>query len=122
MSRPIYFEILADDPEQLAQFYAQVFGWKVARAPGGEQGYWPITTGPQDQPGINGGIMGRHFDQSVINTLESSSLEQTTEAIERAGGKLVYGPNQVAGAGTHAYFADPEGNLFGIMQPIASAE
>jgi predicted enzyme related to lactoylglutathione lyase len=122
MTRPIHFEILADDPEHLVEFYAQVFGWQAVRWEGGEQDYWPITTGPDDQPGINGGIMGRHFEQSVINTVETPSLEQTTQLVESAGGKLVHGPNEVPGAGTHAYFADPEGNLFGVMQPVESEE
>ena len=84
---------------------------------GGEQSYWLVTTGPDGEPGINGGFMSREFDQAVINTVELDSLEAATEEIEAAGGKLVHGPNEVPGVGTHAYFADPQGIIFGVMQP-----
>ena len=117
MKRPVHFEILADDPEKLAGFYGTVFGWEIASMGGGEQSYWLATTGPDGEPGINGGFMNREFDQAVINTVEVDLLEAATAEIEAAGGKLVHGPNEVPGVGTHAYFADPEGIIFGVMQP-----
>ena len=117
MKRPVHFEILADDPKKVAEFYASVFDWEIADWEGGEQTYWLATTGPDNEPGINGGFMSRAFDQAVINTLEVESLEETMRSIETAGGKVVHGPNDVPGVGRHAYFADPEGNLFGVMQP-----
>ena len=39
------------------------------------------------------------------------------KSVEANGGKLIHGPNEVPGVGLHAYCADPEGNLFGMMQP-----
>lgn len=117
MKRPVHFEILADDPNKLSSFYATVFGWEIANLGEGEQSYWLATTGPDGEPGINGGFMHRAFDQAVINTLETDSLADITSEIEAAGGKVIHGPNEVPGVGTHSYFADPEGNLFGVMQP-----
>lgn len=117
MKRPVHFEILADDPRKVAAFYADVFGWEVATWDDGDQTYWLVTTGPEDTPGINGGIMHRHFDQAVINTLEIESLDESLKQVEAAGGRLVHGPEEVPGIGLHAYCADPEGNLFGMLQP-----
>jgi predicted enzyme related to lactoylglutathione lyase len=117
MGGPIHFEILADDPEGLATFYETLFGWEIARWAAGEQSYWMIETRSEGSPGINGGIMRRHFDQAVINTVQVASLDEMLERLESAGGKLVHGPNELAGVGLHAYCADPEGNLFGILQP-----
>ena len=117
MKRPVHFEILAEDPAELAEFYKSVFGWEIADWSGDDQTYWLATTGPDTEPGINGGFMGRALDQAVINTLEVDSLVEATSRIEAAGGKVVHGPNDVPGVGTHAYFADPEGILFGVMQP-----
>ncbi len=117
MKRPVHFEILAEDPAKLAEFYKAVFDWEVADWGGGDQMYWLATTGADTEPGINGAFMGRALNQSVINTLEVESLEEATSKIEAAGGKVVHGPNEVPGQGTHAYFADPEGILFGVMQP-----
>ena len=81
-----------------------------------------MTTGPRDEPGIDGGIMGREFDQAVINTMEVLSLEETAKKIEEAGGKRVLGPNDIPGVGTHSYFADTEGNLFGVLEPAPGME
>ena len=61
--------------------------------------------------------MGRHFDQPVINTVYVESLDDAIRRVEAAGGKKVHGPNEVPGVGLHAYCSDPEGTLFGLMEP-----
>jgi hypothetical protein len=118
MSRPVHFEILANDPEKAAAFYREALGWEISSWPG--QPYWLIGTGPKDKLGIDGGMMKRppgQLDQAVINTIGVASLEETLAKIEKAGGKKVLGPNKIPGVGLHAYCADPEGILFGILQP-----
>ena len=115
MTRPVHFEILADDPEKISGFYRELFGWEVA-AWNGPQAYWMVKTGPADRPGIDGGIMHRHFPQAVINTLFVESLDEMIAKVEAAGGKKVHGPEKVEGVGMHAYCADPEGNMFGMME------
>jgi hypothetical protein len=117
MHRPIHFEILSDDPEKLVKFYAEVFDWEATTWEGSEGGYWLLTTGPDDVPGINGALMGAQFPQAVINTLEVEDLEEALAKVKSSGGKVVHGPNEVPGVGTHAYCADPAGVLFGMMQP-----
>jgi len=118
MNRPIHFEILAENPAQTAEFYKQALGWEVA-SPTGPEAYWLLSTGPKSAPGIDGGMMRRAFPQAVINTIEVESLPEALARIERAGGKKVHGPNQIPGVGLHAYCADPEGTLFGILQASA---
>ncbi len=122
MKRPVHFEILADDPSKMADFYKDVFEWEITTWGGGEQAYWLVTTGPDDVPGINGGIMSREFDQAVINTLEVESLDDILIKIEGAGGRKVHGPNEIPGVGMHAYCADIEGNLFGVLEPRPATE
>ena len=118
MYRPVHFEILADNPEKISIFYRSVLGWKVEPWSGQGSPYWLVTTGPDDVPGINGGIMHRDFPQPVIHTIEVESLSDCLKKVESAGGKLVNGPNEIPGVGTHAYCSDPEGNLFGLLQPV----
>ena len=121
MARPVHFEILGDDPEELGAFYKAVFGWEVNTWGGGEQTYWLLTTGSDEEPGINGSLMARHFDQAVINTVTVDALAEAIAKVEAAGGRKVHGPNEIPEVGTHAYCEDPEGNLFGIMQPATAA-
>ena len=116
MSRVIHFEICASDPERAVAFYREALGWEIASPPGMEQ-YWLATTGQEGTPGFNGGIMGPHFPQAVINTIQVESLEDTLARVQNAGGKKVHGPNDIPGIGTVAYCADPEGTLFSILQP-----
>lgn len=57
MARVVHFEIQASHPEQLAVFYRELFGWKIARW--GEAPYWLVDTGDAAKPGINGGLLPR---------------------------------------------------------------
>lgn len=117
MKRPVHFEILVDDPERAAAFYAAVFGWEVART-AGPQKYWLVTTGSSAMPGIDGGLMHRHFEQPVINTIAVESLNEALRSVVDAGGNKVWGPHEVPNVGMHAYCADPAGVMFGILEPI----
>ena len=116
MNRATHFEILAKEPEKMITFYKSVFDWEINTWEG-PQAYWIISTGEEGTPGINGAIMGRSLDQAVINTIEASSLDAIQQAVEANGGKLVHGPNEIPQVGRHAYFADPEGTLFGVLEP-----
>ena len=115
MNRPVHFEILGNNPQALVEFYSQVFGWKVSSWEGPQQ-YWLAETGADHEPGINGGFMHKRLGQSVINTIEVSSLEDTLDLVEKAGGKKIMGPNQIPGVGRHAYCEDVEGIVFGVLE------
>ena len=116
MARPVHFEIFANDPKAAAAFYQQVFGWEITACEG-PQPYLLVKTGPQEAMGINGGIGHRSLAQPVINTVAVESLDAALAKVEAAGGKTVQGPHDIPGIGRHAYCADPEGTLFGILQP-----
>lgn len=117
MNRPVHFEIATKNPEQMADFYAELLGWEISTMPGGQGGYWLVQTGADGTPGINGGIMGEELPQAIINTIEVESLESIMEAVRAGGGEVLRGPNEIPEVGLHAYCADPDGNLFGLLQP-----
>ena len=121
MSRVVHFEILADDPEALTTFYKEALDWSI-QTWDGPQKYWLANTGHEGSAGINGGIMQRHFDQPVINTVQVESMEESIEKVKAAGGTLNHGPNEIPGIGLHAYCADPQGNWFGLLEPAKPQE
>jgi uncharacterized protein len=65
MNRIIHFEIGAGNPGRAAKFYSAVFGWSINEwvmlgvQMKDENRYWLVTTGPENEPGVNGGIVFR---------------------------------------------------------------
>ena len=114
MPRVIHFEITADDPGRAVKFYEKVFGWKIDKW--GAMDYWLATTGPDNQPGINGAIMTRETQRTTVNTIDVSSVDEFVKKIVDAGGKVVTPKTAIPGVGYFAYCVDTEGNVFGIME------
>jgi predicted enzyme related to lactoylglutathione lyase len=126
MARVIHFEIQAENPERAIKFYQQMFGWEFSKWEG-PQPYWLIKTGPDGQPGINGGMLPRRGDidgQAVIAyvcTVDTASLDDSLAKAQRSGGTQVVPKMPIPGVGWLAYCKDTEGNIFGMMQPDPKA-
>lgn len=122
MSRVVHFEMVGDDPERMAKFYADVFGWKVQKWEGPME-YWLVITGEEGTPAINGGF-GRRTkpDEGTTNTIEVDDAKAAVAAVEMNGGKVVNPLHPVPGVGWQAYCKDTEGNLFGIHQNDPNAK
>ncbi|HXO16997.1 MAG TPA: VOC family protein [Candidatus Dormibacteraeota bacterium] len=122
MARVVHFEIHAADPEAAAQFYSTVFGWKVTKWEGPID-YWLVSTG--EGRGIDGGIVRRMGESAqpgaavnaYVCTIGVDSLDETQSAIVANGGAIAVEKHEIPGVGLLAYFKDPDGNIFGMMQP-----
>jgi hypothetical protein len=116
MPRVVHFEIAVDDPERVARFYTEVFGWQIQRWEGGEQDYWLVTTG-EGEPGIDGGLMRRQEGMpGTVNTLGVPSLDEALEQVQAAGGAVAVPPMPISDMGRVAYCTDPGGTLFGLFE------
>jgi predicted enzyme related to lactoylglutathione lyase len=121
MPRVIHFEIHADNPERAVRFYQTLLGWDFNKWDG-PQDYWLITTGPQEQPGINGGLIRRQGPidgQAVIAyvcTVDVPSVDEYSRRATEAGGQVVVPKMAIPGVGWLVYCKDTEGNIFGMMQ------
>lgn len=135
MNRVVHFEIHAADPERAVKFYRAVFGWEIAEwvVPGveipKENRYWLVTTGPEKEPGINGGVLFRRgaspVDGQAVNayvcTIGVASVDASVDKAVHAGGSVALPKMPVKGVGWLAYCKDTEGNIFGIMQDDKNA-
>ena len=122
MNRIIHFNISADDPRRAVKFYGSVFGWKAEKWPGPVD-YWMITTGPDDKPGINGGIGKRDEPgDHTINFIGVLSVDEFVAKVEAAGGKLAVPKMAIPGVGWFAVCRDTEGNKFGVMEDDLNAK
>ena len=121
MPRVVHFEIHAGDCERAVKFYKAVFGWEFQKWEGPAE-YWMVMTGPNDQPGINGGLLQRRGEidgQAVIAyvcTVDVSSVDDSAKTAESNGGQVVVPKMPIPGVGWLVYCKDTEGNIFGIMQ------
>jgi predicted enzyme related to lactoylglutathione lyase len=122
MSRIIHFEIPADNPDRAIAFYTAAFGWTFKKWEG-PMPYWLITTGPNEEPGINGGMLSRqHPGQGTVNTISVNSVDDAVAAATKAGGKVALPKMAIPGVGWLAYCLDTEGNTFGMMQADKAAK
>jgi predicted enzyme related to lactoylglutathione lyase len=121
MPRVVHFEIAAKEPERTAEFYANVFGWTVKKWEGPEE-YWLISTNNGGKPGIDGGIHGtNNLFTGYVNTIEVPAIDDYLILINKSGGKVLTDKMTIPGVGFLAYCKDPDGNIFGLMQPCESA-
>lgn len=116
MSRVVHFEFPVDNPERACAFYQSVFGWSFHKWDGPEE-YWLVSTGPDTQPGINGGFLIRRApDHPVTTTISVEDLDATIASIQSAGGEIVVPKMEIPGVGHIAYFKDTEGVIVGAAQ------
>lgn len=121
MPRVIYFEVHADNPGRAILFYQAVFGWEFKQW-NPHVDYWLITTGRDDEPGIDGGLMQRRMlinGEAVIAyvcTIRVPNLDDYLGKVAKQGGGIAMQKMAVPGVGWLAYCHDTEGNLFGMME------
>ena len=119
--RPTHFEIPVDDPDRAAAFYTAAFGWVVNAFPGAPSYYGLAGTG-DSQPGIDGALMQRGpGNEGTRVTMSVDSIEDASERITAAGGKITMGKTPIPGMGYFAVAEHTEGNSIGIFAVDASA-
>jgi len=120
MPRVVHLEIFADDPERATQFYEKVFGREITKWEGPVD-HWLVTTGGDEEPGINGPIARRSGDEGTWNTIAVPSVDEFSQRVVKAGGKVVQEKVAIPGLGYQAYCLDTEGNMFGIHEENPAA-
>lgn len=106
----VHFEINGKDGARLQQFYRDAFSWNIdANNP---MGYGMVDNEGQ---GIGGGISGGEAT-SVTVYIEVPDLAAALKTVEGLGGRIVQDITEVPGMVTLAMFADPEGNVVGLVK------
>src|SRR5439155_1467189 len=100
------------------------YNYRTDELIGGAIEYWLVTTGDDNEPGINGGSTRPREGQSpgTLNTIAVRSLDQTIKKIEQRGGKICVPKMAIPNVGCLAYAEDPAGNVFGIIEPDTNAK
>jgi predicted enzyme related to lactoylglutathione lyase len=119
MGQPVvHFEVIGKDPDQLREYYGQLFGWAFGE-PMGPTDYATV----QDPDGIGGGIGGapEGYDGHVTFYVQVPDVEATLAHADSLGGRRMMGPDEVPGVGiVIGLLQDPEGHVIGVMSPVGS--
>jgi len=97
----------------LANIYSELFGWSVNSDNLANDGVFDPQSGAV---GINGRIMGGDRQQPRVSVY--AEVDDPQAALDKAaslGASVVVPVTEAPGKATFALFADPEGNLDGVV-------
>ena len=106
----VHFEVHGRDGKRLHEFYASLFGWRVDAS--NPMQYGLVSA---EQSGIGGGISQSPTAPMVTFYVEVADLAAALRKAQSLGGKTVMEPTQVPGGPRIAMFADPDGNVIGLL-------
>jgi hypothetical protein len=118
MGNPVvHFEVGAVDAERSRRFYAELFDWDIRLDP---SGYGMVGTG--SEVGIAGGLMpvpeGR--PPWVTFYVAVDDLDEALARAEKLGGQRLVEPQPIGEDMAFAMFADPDGNVVGLVREAAA--
>lgn len=114
--KPCWYELSTTDPDAAGRFYSHVIGWTVADS--GMEGfdYRLARMGEAMVAGIMAAQPGMPPAWGFYVTV--TDCDKAARAIGKAGGTIVYGPDDIPGTGRFAAALDPQGAAFGILQTL----
>jgi len=113
MGAPVtWFEISSSNSRALHEFYAEAFDWSLQVVEGFP--YALVDTGVDGA--IGGGIGEAQGPNQVIFYIEVRDPHAYLDRIAQLGGNTVVPVTEIPGLVTFAQFADPEGNVVGLVK------
>ena len=116
MSFPvIQWQIVTKDPERIARFYQDLFGWTVSTQNG--LGYRVVDTGAER--GIDGGIWPSpaQTPEMVQLFVEVADIDAMLARLAALGGQILVPRQELPDGDAMALALDPLGRPFGLMTP-----
>lgn len=110
----VHIEVLGVDAPRLQGFYRDLFGWAVTL---NQVGYGYVPIAPAASTPLTGGVGTSPQRQPLVMFyVKVDDPDAILKKAESLGGKILVAPTEVPGGVTFARFADPEGNVIGIVR------
>lgn len=113
----VHVEIPTKDLAKTKKFYGEVFGWKFQDMPEMNYTMFEAPGGPA------GGLRApmEKNDPGVLNYILVNSIDETLKKVEKAGGRVLHGKQEIPGpgnqvAGWMAIFQDSTGAVQAIWK------
>ncbi len=116
MGQPVMqWQIIAKDPDKLAEFYQHLFDWSLNTD--NALGYRMMDTG--SDRGINGGIWPSPPEGHPMVALfvEVDNVAEYVDKSVKLGASVVIPPQKLPDGDEMAYISDPEGIPVGLFKP-----
>lgn len=120
MGAPIvHFEINVKDGKRAQEFYRNLFNWNI-RADN-PMNYGLVNTG--SKRGIQGGIgqLDENGSPYVAFYIEVDDPQAYLDKVTSMGGRTIMPVTEIPSMVTFAQFADPEGNIIGLVKSATPA-
>lgn len=122
---PIWYELLATDPDAAARFYEATLGWRVGAPMSEAMDYRLIDTGD----GEVGGLMRMTGEMQAAGArpgwffyIGVDDVDATVAKVQELGGAVLLPPLTMDGIGRFAFVADPQGIPFYVMRGAMDEE
>lgn len=117
-----WMEVRTKDIARAAKFFEALFGWKVQQELTSEgTEYWIFDTGGEARvENLRRGALWLRpgGDTGMVMYVLVEDIDASLRKVVRLGGKVVAG-KQSAGPRQYAFFADPDGTVWGLWQEPA---
>ncbi|MDO5604827.1 MAG: VOC family protein [Paracoccus sp. (in: a-proteobacteria)] len=122
LGNPCWYELGTSDPDAAAAFYGELLHWQVSRAGMADFDYHLARRGDC----MVAGVMSLDAQPAGVppNWLiyfATDDIEHLVAEVTAAGGAIHHPPADIPGTGRFAIAADPQGAVFGLLQPDMSA-
>lgn len=113
----VHIEIPAKGRAKLAQFYQEMFGWKIQAMDDMHYTLWEAGN-------LGGGftdidaIPDMYEPGNLLVHIHSDDIEADLKKIEKLGGKTLRRKEEIPGVGWWAVFTDPTGNRMALYTPL----
>jgi len=117
MTNPVmHFEVMGKNAIALQKFYHDVFGWKLTPPQPEFGNYSLLENEGTGEKGIGGGI--GEGDPRVTVYVEVDDPQAYLDKAVKLGAKMLMPVTTIMEGTTIAMFADPEGNITGLLKAM----
>jgi predicted enzyme related to lactoylglutathione lyase len=112
-------ELTTSDTKAAETFYTQLFGWTPKHsAPGAPMEYTEFSVNGTPSMGMMAKPkdMPAHIPSYWMPYFQVSNVDTAASKVRELGGKLMVGPQDIAGTGRFAIGSDPQGAVFAIFE------
>jgi uncharacterized protein len=117
IGRIVWHELMSTDAEAAKRFYSRLLGWEIEVWKPGEMDYAMVMADGQGHGGFHQIEEGQNVPSHWMAYVCVEDVDATVGQAERRGGKVLFGPMDIAEVGRFAVIADPEGAAIAAFTP-----